>query len=47
MNIFGETFSVPFAAVYEYVRATVDVGRQKLRIYLDHALIDERNHQLR
>jgi len=47
LNLFGETFPMPPEVVYEYVWATVDVGRQRLCLYLDDAVIDEREYRLR
>jgi transposase InsO family protein len=47
LNIFSEKFPVPLEAQYEYVRATVDVGQQRLRVYLDNDQIDEREYRLR
>ena len=47
LNIFGEKFSVFSEAVYEYVQATIDVTRQRLRLYLDGELIDEQEYRIR
>ena len=47
IDIFGETFAVPPEAVYAYVRATVDVGRQQLTIVLDGRVIDQHRYLLR
>lgn len=47
VDIFGEKFSLPPQAVYEYVRATVDVQRQRLLVFLDDVLIDEQPYNLR
>ena len=47
LDVFGEHFAAPPAAVYEYVRATVDVARQRLGVYLDNVLIDEHPYRLR
>ncbi len=47
LDIFGEKFMVPPETIYEYVRATVDVENQRLRIYLDGTLIDEHDYRLR
>lgn len=47
VDIFGERFPAPPEAAYEYVRATVDVARQRLRVYLDDVLIDEHPYRLR
>ncbi len=47
LDIFGERFPVPVAAVYEYVRATVDVSEQRLLVYLDGQLIDTHDYRLR
>jgi len=46
-NLFGEKFTMPPEAVYEYVWATVDVSRQELSFYLDTVVIDERKFRLR
>ena len=47
VDIFGEKFKAPPQAMYEYVRATVDVRRQRLQLFLDDELIDELPYQLR
>lgn len=47
LNIFGEKFQVPTEAIYEYVKTTIDVRKQKLLIYLDNKIIDERKYKLR
>lgn len=46
-NLFGETFPMPPEVVYEYVRATVDVARQRLIFHLDGDIFDERGYLLR
>ncbi|HPM22137.1 MAG TPA: integrase core domain-containing protein [Thermotogota bacterium] len=46
-NLFGEAFRMPPEAVYEYVWATVDVGRQRLCLYLDGRLLDELEYRVR
>ena len=47
LDVFGERFPVPPEAIYEYVRATVDVDQQKLLFYLDGHLIDQFSYRLR
>ena len=47
LDIFGESFAMPPDAEYEYVRATVDVARQKLRIYLGAELLHVFHYRLR
>ena len=47
VDLFGETFRVPPEAVYTYVRATIDVTRQRLLIVLDGRIIDEHRYLLR
>jgi transposase InsO family protein len=47
LDIFGEHFRVPPEAAYTYVRATVDVATQQLRVYLDGRVIDEQVYRLR
>lgn len=47
LDIFGESFPMPIEAVYEYVRATVDVSRQKLRVYLGNELLHAFDYRLR
>lgn len=47
LDIFSEKFLLPAEAVYEYVIATVDVARQKLRISMNGIVIDERDYRLR
>ncbi len=34
-------------AVYEYLRATIDVGQQRLSLFLDNKKIDEHLYRLR
>jgi hypothetical protein len=47
LDIFGESFHMPIEAVYEYVRATVDVSRQKLRVYIGDELLHVFDYPLR
>ena len=47
IDIFGESFRVPAEAVYAYIRATVDVGRQHLTIRLDDKVIDQHRYVMR
>ena len=47
LDVFGEKFRVPPEVVYEYVVATVDVARQKLRITMNEMTIDEFDYRLR
>lgn len=47
LNVFGEIFSAPPEAIYEYVRLTIDVERQRLGVFLDGKQIDEHNYALR
>lgn len=47
LDVFGESFKVPAEAAYCYVRATVDVGRQRLSLHLDGRVIAEYRYQLR
>jgi len=47
VDVFGERFPAPSEATYEYVRATVDVARERLQVYLDDVLIDEHPYRLR
>ena len=47
LDVFGEKFSVPSECVYEYVRATVNVSKQKLCIHLDNLLVDEKEYVMR
>lgn len=47
LDVFGEKFLVPPETIYEYVRATVDVGTQRLGVYLDGRLVEEREYRLR
>lgn len=46
LDIFGEKFRVPPEVIYEYVIATIDVARQKLRITMNEVIIDEHDYQL-
>ncbi len=47
VSVFGERFRVPPEAHYEYVRATVDVGRQRLLVCVGDEVIDEHRYRLR
>ena len=47
LDIFGEKFRVPPETVYEYLIATIDVAKQKLRVMLNKIVIDEHDYQLR
>jgi hypothetical protein len=47
LDVFGEKFPVPPETIYKYVRATVDVERQCLGVYLDDRLVDEHPYSLR
>ncbi len=47
LSVFGERFRVPPEAHYEYVRATVDVARQRLLVCVDGEVIDEHRYRLR
>ena len=47
LDIFSEKFKVPPEAVYEYVQASIDVGKQRLRILLDGKTIDEKKYTMR
>lgn len=47
LSVFGERFRVPPEAHYEYVRATIDVGRQRLLVCVDDHVIDEHRYPLR
>ena len=46
-DLFGERFPLPAAVRYEYVRATVDVGQQRVRFLLDQDVIEEQRFDLR
>jgi len=47
LDLFGESFPMPIEAMYEYVRATVDVARQKLRVYIGDELLHVFDYPLR
>lgn len=47
LDVFGEKFPMPPECIYEYVKATVDVERQKMTIYLDEAAIEEIDYLMR
>ncbi len=47
IDVFGERLPVPPEAIYAYVRATVDVARQRLSVVLDGRVIDQRPFHLR
>lgn len=44
LNVFGEKFMAPPECTYEYVRLTVDVARQRLKVFLDEELVDEHSY---
>lgn len=41
LDVFGEKFAMPGEVKYEYVKATVDVGRELLEVYRDGAQVAE------
>jgi transposase InsO family protein len=47
LDVFGERFSMPRETVHEYVRATIDVGRQVLEVRLDDRLVDSKKYKVR
>ena len=47
LNIFGEVFTVPPEAQYEYIVATIDVKEQKLKLLLGKTQFEEFNYPLR
>ena len=47
IDLFGEKLRVPPEALYAYVRATIDVGRQRLTIRLDDRVIDQHRFLIR
>lgn len=47
LDVFGEKFRAPPECVYEYVRLTVDVARQRLQVFLDHQAVDEHLYLMR
>jgi transposase InsO family protein len=47
LNVFGEHFKVPSEAIYEYVRATIDVAEQTLSLYLENKPIEKYKYRLR
>ena len=47
LNVFGEEFKLPTEALYEYVRATVDVAEQTLSVYLANRQIEGFAYRLR
>jgi putative transposase len=47
LDVFGENFLAPPETIYEYVRLTVDVERQRLLVFLDDQLLDEHEYRLR
>lgn len=46
LDVFGEKFRVSEKLVYEYVRATIFVKEQKLRLFLDGNQVDEFKYNL-
>lgn len=47
IDLFGERVRVPPEALYAYVRATIDVGRQHLTIRMDDRVIDQHRFLIR
>jgi len=47
LDVFGEKFSVPEELKYEYLKATVDVGKQKLNVYRDKEKVVEFDYKMR
>lgn len=47
LHILGERFAVPPEAHHEHVRATVDVRKQRLRLYLENRVIDDYSYRMR
>jgi hypothetical protein len=47
LDVFGEKFSLPENLKYEYVKATVDIGKQKLSVYLDKKKVVEYDYKTR
>ena len=47
LDIFGEMFPAPPETLYEYVVATVDVKKQKLKLFRDTVQVEEYKYQLR
>lgn len=47
LDIFGEHFVAPPEAMYEYLRATVDVAEQRLHLFLDNQLIESYPYEMR
>lgn len=47
LDIFGEIFSVPPETQYEYVVATIDVKKQKLKLFLDTIQVEEYEYRMR
>jgi putative transposase len=44
LQIFGEKFTVPEKTVHSYIKATIDVQREKLSLFLQNKLIKEINY---
>jgi putative transposase len=47
LDVFSERFKMPPETIYEYVWATVDVGRQRLSVRLDESTVEEIDYRLR
>lgn len=47
LDVFTEKFPAPPETMYEYVRLTIDVERQRLLVFLDNTQIDAHDYQLR
>ncbi|PIP12228.1 MAG: hypothetical protein COT45_05225 [bacterium (Candidatus Stahlbacteria) CG08_land_8_20_14_0_20_40_26] len=45
ISIFGEKFAVPGEAVYQYIKATINVKEQKLLLFLNGKVIDKREYR--
>ena len=46
-DLFGEAFRLPATAHHAYVRATIDVARERVTFYLDQQVLDDRVYALR
>jgi len=47
LDIFGEQYRMPSEAVYEYVVASIDVGREKLQVQVDGRTIEQYPYPMR
>lgn len=47
LDVFSEKFRMPSETMYEYVQATIDVGRQRMSVRLGGRVVEEIDYRLR